>query len=261
MAIAVGAAVIVPLLPVLYCVVRILFRRLARWAFRTRFQFSLRTLLVVVTFCAVLCSGQSWWRQVQRQRESIRQECRGLDCDLNWDTAHWWSIYPTWASLTPNNYFHLNRLSDGDEITDEQLNRLRPHLRYVETLFLDGTAVTDRDLEHFEDMTELRTLGLGSTRVTDVGLSHLPKLARLEALNLGGAGGSDRTVAWYARFCKRHDLKIWLILSSVVRQSNSRVTISCLFPHLAKIGLATECCYACKRPQSPILADPPENGR
>ncbi len=193
------AAVAVPILLMAFWVV-------VRWAFRRRLQYSLRTLLIFVTLCAVLCSGLGYKRRVEQHRELIRQEFRQLGYDVNWDSAHWWSMEPTYASFTPNNYFHLPRLYTGNEITDDQLNELKPRLQSVEILFLDGTAVTDRGMEHFEDMKELRALGLGSTAVTDVGLRHLAQLTRLEALFLGGTGIPDRDVAWYARFCKRQDL-------------------------------------------------------
>ncbi len=174
---------------------------------RRWYQYSLRTLFYVTAVVAVLCGGFSHKRRVEQQRELIRQEFRQVNGEVRWDTAHWWSPEATWASFTSEAYFHLTRFYSGDEITDDQLDRLKPRLQYVETLFLDGTQVTDRGLEHFEDMQELRNLSLGSTAVTNSGLSHLAKLTRLEWLNLCGTGIPDRTIAWYARFFNRHELK------------------------------------------------------
>jgi hypothetical protein len=175
---------------------------------RPWYQYSLRTLLDVTIMSAVACSAIGYKRHVEQQRRSIQQEFQQLGGDINWDTTHWWSAAVTCARFSPNAYHHLTWPYRGDGITDDQLRQLKPRLRYVEALYLDGTEVTDRGLEYLADMKELRTLGLGSTAVTDSGVRRLAQLTRLEGLNLRATGIPDRAVAWLARCFGRQDFRV-----------------------------------------------------
>lgn len=89
---------------------------------------------------------------------------------------------------------HLSMLSQLEEldvsyssIDDEgleQLSRIRPPVR-LQTLFLEGCAVTDRGLNWLAGLP-LRWLHLGHTRITDDGLEcllSLPELQEVQGLN------------------------------------------------------------------------------
>lgn len=190
----------------------------ARKPKRRWFQYSLRSLFLLATVCAVVCGLVVHKLRVDQDRRKIRLEFRRLGGDARWDTAHWWSLDPTVGDFTPNDYFHLNRSWKGGGITDTDLRQLEPHLRGIKYLFLDGSDVTDESLELLERMPDLRLLYLGSTAVTDVGLHHLAHLPQLEELNLHAAGIPDRDISWLARACTRHDLKT-KVVSKVTDES------------------------------------------
>ena len=68
-------------------------------------------------------------------------------------------------------------------VTDTELVHLK-ELTELEELGLHGTDVTDAGLVHLKGLTKLKELHLPDTKVTDAGLVHLKGLAGLKNLNL-----------------------------------------------------------------------------
>lgn len=148
------------------------------------YQFSLRTLLVVVLLVSV---GMSWltvrMQRVRKQREVI---------NAVWELGGW--VYgeaaepsdQTWLRESLGSVFFPNvvdvRLA-GTTVTDAGLEQLRVFAGLQE-LGLSGTQVTDAGLEHLKGMTRLQTLYLHDTQVTDAGLEHLRGLNNLSVLTI-----------------------------------------------------------------------------
>jgi hypothetical protein len=147
--------------------------RAASWAFRRRFRLSLKTLLAVVTLCAIPCS----WIAVET-RESRRQREAASAIEREGGHVRWCEPSgPQWlASLLGEDIFAKADMVDfrGSGISDVSLWPLR-ELNYLEFLYLDGTAITDDGLLNLERLTVLKHVHLGNTQVTDVGIKKLKR--------------------------------------------------------------------------------------
>jgi uncharacterized protein (TIGR02996 family) len=86
------------------------------------------------------------------------------------------------VALPPSAWLTALRLN-GTAVTDAELEGLAP-LPNLTTLGLRSTAVTDAGLPRLAAHAHLATLDLGFTRVTDAGLGHLAGLPALKALDL-----------------------------------------------------------------------------
>ena len=86
---------------------------------------------------------------------------------------------------------HVQKLNlTGTKVTDVGLERLKK-MEQLETLELNGTEVTDAGLENLKGLDHLLTLGLFATKITDAGLEHLKGLNRLQQLRLDGTHVTD----------------------------------------------------------------------
>ena len=189
-------------------------RRRLRW-----YQFSLRTLLVLVLLASV---GMSWlavrMQRAKRQREAV-EEIRRLGGEVMYD--HKWiapgssipnpeAPGPAWLrKLLGDDFFasvtwvalgepemratgleYLTWMPQFPElyphrtqVTDAALEHLKGFTK-LRTLYLVGTEVTDAALERLKGLTHLQELFLGDAQVTDAGLVHLKGLTQLETLDL-----------------------------------------------------------------------------
>jgi len=126
-----------------------------------RWQFSLRTLLLLVL---VASSGFSWlgiWNRRARTQRAIVQklEEKGLHLDV---THMGVDVYMLSIDASKSSV----KASDEDLREIGQLSRLR-------WLDLSDSAVTDTGLVHLEHLTRLNWLGLDRTQVTEEGVSRL----------------------------------------------------------------------------------------
>ena len=187
----------------------LLFWFIASLCYRWRFQFSIRTLLLLTVAVAIPCSRLGVevrpWKQQQEAAAAIRK----LGGDVVWWAeatpdpfypkvlAVYWNgpqvtdadlehlVYLNFpgaldlgrASVTDAGIDILNKLRIHDlvlsdtKVTDAGLERLK--LKWLNTLELDGTKVTDAGLEHLTNMNRLEWLILKRTRVTDEGVKKL----------------------------------------------------------------------------------------
>lgn len=73
-------------------------------------------------------------------------------------------------------------------------------LTHIEDLCLDGTSVTDGDLECIQNMKSLVSLDLSNNPITDAGLERLERLTRLRFLTLDNTQTTDAGVK---RLCRK----------------------------------------------------------
>lgn len=162
---------------------------------RRWFQFSLRTLLVVILLFG---SGFGWLgmkiKQAREQRKAV-EAIRELGGSVSNDPASGGMTSAAVAFLGKllgeDLSFSVNRVSlTSTPVTDAGLQHLHG-LTQLEWLRLCTTQVSDAGLEHLRELTQLRILELQSTRVTDAGLVHLQGRTQLEHLYLGDTQVTD----------------------------------------------------------------------
>ncbi len=81
----------------------------------------------------------------------------------------------------------------GPHATNEDM-RFVTRVRSLQTLLLDGSAVTDAGLTHLPKLRTLHTLSLCDTNVTDDGLASLSGLVKLSHLGLSNTQVTDKGV-------------------------------------------------------------------
>lgn len=158
---------------------------------RRWFQYSLRTLLIVMTIIAV---GLGWWsHKARQQREAVAalEKAGGLAVydfqERQLDKPPYW---PRWLiGILGIDYFADVTAAGSTEIfpalamTNAALEPLGalPRLR---ALNLDTTQISDEGMQHLKRFHALEWLNLNSTQVTDAGLEQLKDLRGLKELNL-----------------------------------------------------------------------------
>jgi hypothetical protein len=193
--------------------------------FRWRFQFSIRSLLVLVVAVAVPCSWPAVEMKAAREQRASVEEVKNMHGDVIYDwqvdsggnlSGHSKPPEPAWLlNLLGEDFFEavvelrlwnplgpapitdtllerikgLNELHylwlENTEITDNGLEYVAG-LMQLQSLDLGYTNVTDKGLEKLRGLTELQTLGLRKTQITDTGLQQLAGLSRLRWLDLEG---------------------------------------------------------------------------
>ena len=178
---------------------------LIRW----RFQFSLRSFLLLVVAFAV---PAAWFAAEMRQAETQRRTVAGIRAagvwvhyDYAWnslleirDTGYWSQPTmpaPQWfMDWIGEDFFSDVAFVGGFEPAAEQPSldfaQLRDlvHIRWLE---LSETQITDAELANVAELTKLTVLHLGSTQITDAGLIHLKRLTHLHGLWLDDTQVTD----------------------------------------------------------------------
>jgi hypothetical protein len=143
------------------------------------YQYSLRSLLLFVTACAVVCSWLAVTIQSQRRQAEAARAIEKL--------GGYALSKPTWLGrlLRDDSLLTVTNVGLSDtKATDDELVRIEA-LGELKALWLTNTRITDAGLVHLQGLGRLETLGLdGATKITDVGLLHLQELTRLRCLVL-----------------------------------------------------------------------------
>ena len=197
--------------------------------FRWRFQYSIRSLMVLTVAVALPFSWLAVeMKEAKEQREAVEEfkKLYGEVGQLYYDYEYITFRSP-FTNPEPPGPVWLRELLGGDlfasvasvelygsKVTDAGLEQLRgmtqlvdlnlhgadvtdtglEHLKRLtrlEVLSLCGTKVTDAGLEHLKGLTQLFFLALEGDRITDAGLEHLKGLTQLRQLNLGGTQVTD----------------------------------------------------------------------
>jgi len=98
------------------------------------------------------------------------------------------------------------RLNDTD-VTDEDLEWLKG-LRYVDSVELRNTNITDVGVRHMAQISALIQLGLESTKITDEGLASLDGLSHLRGLSLANTKITDGGVSHLERLVDLNTLNL-----------------------------------------------------
>ena len=199
---------------------------------RRWYQYSLRTLLIVVTLSAIACS---WFavimQQAKREREAAaviekakRQREAAAAIEKSGGSVTWsvpgaqvagkelvvsvievsttdMTDVDNWQA-TDSDLKHIKEFSElrrlnlcgGEKITSVGLENLKG-LRKLEELDLTFVQLTDNDLENIKELDQLRILKLNENyRMTDAGLEHVKGLSQLGQLELAGYGLSKEGI-------------------------------------------------------------------
>ena len=195
---------------------------LAAVVFRLRFQFSIRSLLMLMVVVAIPCS---WLAEARKQREIV-VEIEKAGGEVHYDFQLDPSFNgvsgakppgPAWLRKWLGDDLLVNvtwvSLHDRD-VGDAEVQRLKglPQLQWLDLsytklsdaglkhiegltqlqwLWLRGTKLSDAGLEHLEALTKLQELFLDDTKVSDAGLEHLKRLTQLQCLELTGTKVSN----------------------------------------------------------------------
>jgi hypothetical protein len=195
-----GWTVLITIAIVVVAMLLMLLWFVAALIFRGHYQFSIRSLLLLVIVIAIPCSWLAVKIQQLRPQREIQEvltatwRLGGLVAfESNQPPGPVWmrrlvgDVGPTLRSLLFDECAVVYVELCGTAVTDADLERLEglPHLQgHLRGLNLDGTEVTDAGLEHLKSLTELNHLNLSNTRVTDAGLEHLKGLPHLRVLIL-----------------------------------------------------------------------------
>lgn len=158
-------------------------------------QFSLRTLLVMMTMACVGLAWLAYQRNEVRKREAAIAAIEEMGGEIHFDEMQ--PFRPVWlhmlfSSRSPAEVVGVNL--DGTNASDDDLS-LVAGLTKLEWLILFNTPVTDAGLVQLADLTNLEELTLNYTQVTDAGLVHLSGLTKLNRLYLHGSRVTDQGVA------------------------------------------------------------------
>ena len=156
---------------------------------RRWYQFSLRTLLVVVTVATVAFGVLVEYRRYRARVNAVAAiEKLGGKVTSTYEERERRFDDPGGhdAPLSAVT-FYLN-------ITDADLKHLKglPELKVLD--LTNEALITDVGLEHLKGLTNLEHLSLRNTKVTDAGLEHLEGMTKLESLDLRFTKVTDKGV-------------------------------------------------------------------
>jgi hypothetical protein len=162
--------------------------------FRWRFQFSIRSLLVLTVAVAAACSWlATQMKEARKQREALEEieKARGttpLYSQL--DPSGYWTSgappEPPWLRrlLGDDLFLNVTRVTLPDRAGGDAGLEWLKALTNLQKLWLSDTTISDAGLQHLKGLTKLQELWLGRTNVGDAGLQHLEGLTQLENLQL-----------------------------------------------------------------------------
>lgn len=183
--VAVAAVAVVFVVMLLWLIVALLFR--------LRFQFSIRSLLILTVAVALPCSWLGVEIKAAREQRTAVDVIEELGGNVDYD----WTLEPSAPSVDPRKLaiHYLGNVLDkdffcevhivelgvspftsvyGDRITDTELEHLR-RLNQVSTLYLGGTTITDVGMWQLKSLVKLAVLDVHDTKVTDEGVKKLQR--------------------------------------------------------------------------------------
>ena len=176
---------------------------------RRWFQFSLRTVLVVMTLFCIGPGGYVAYEQNKARREMAAVEViEKLGGSVSYDP-----ITPVRSAtmrqiLGDESFGDVSEVWLGDtQVTDAGLVHLAD-LTNLDTVVLYNTKVTNAGLVHLDGLQRLAFLALNNTQVTDAGLVHVAELKNLSFLALEDTQVTDAGLVHLTNLTKLETL--WL---------------------------------------------------
>ncbi len=190
----------------------------AALVFRRRFQFGIRTLLVLVVAVALPCN----WMAAEIKGARGQHETVSRISKKGWAAVVYDSQLdaegivqsdrplrgPQWLRMPlGDEFFNDVVVAIGTGITDHDLASISK-LTKLQRVVLDCPQVTDAGMAEITKLTEIELLSVNSTRITDKGLAYLAELPKLRRLNLEGADVTDANLATIARLTELEQLRL-----------------------------------------------------
>ena len=181
--------------------------------FRRQFQFSIRSLLVLVIAVALPFS----WLGVEMKKAREQKEAVAAISKAGGDVCY--NIYcgsssqicvpprSGWLDNVLGDDFQAVSFYNNVKVTDDALEHFAG-LKHVEMLNLTGTKITDVGLEHLKGMKQLEFLELTGTQVTNAGLEHLKGLDQLKWLELGDTKITDAGLEYLTALHQLRQLRL-----------------------------------------------------
>ena len=162
--------------------------------FRWRFQFSIRSLLVLVVAVALPCSWLAVEiRAAKRQQELVATAGQmggqvWYDCKYSGDGFKTNAVppEPAWLQNLLGDDFFASAIGVsfmGYEVSGKTLEPLQG-LGQVRTLGLRWSGITDEGLDYIKKLAQVRELDVSNNQFTDVQVKHLIGLTQLDALDI-----------------------------------------------------------------------------
>jgi hypothetical protein len=159
--------------------------------YRRRFQFSIRTLLVLTLAVAI---SSSWFASEIRRAKRMQKIAESFGAKFNVETWQWIAAPSGLTNLLGEFFFKdvyfFCTTESRYEFSDEEMKQCCEFDR-MEFGFFSRSAITDAGLDNIGNLTRLKYLDLRDTAITDAGLKHLGKLRLLETLDLTGTNTTE----------------------------------------------------------------------
>jgi hypothetical protein len=199
--VAVGAMIVSTLLWLIVAI-------LLHW----RFQFGIRSLLLL----AVAVALPSSWLAVEMNMARQQKEAVAIILKLGGSADYDYVLSsplseakprgPAWLrSLLADDFF--NSVVEASLNTDAQMAHLNG-LRRLHGLFLSGQTITDAGLASLAELNELQSLSLAHTAITDAGMAGLARLNRLQVLSFTDTVVTDTGLAHLAALTRLQELSL-----------------------------------------------------
>lgn len=189
-------------------------------------HFKLRTLLIVVTLCALALGGWRWYTESYRQARIAMDELADLRAQCETEDV----VFPGWARWLPwtrdcakitrlSNYFMgpisqqyamstTMELRPKNRNLDDRVLKVCGRVNTLERVDLPYIKITDDGIASLAHMHSLRVLRLDSAPITDDGLARLRRLTKLQVLDLGHSRITDSGLADLQQMRELSDLTI-----------------------------------------------------
>jgi hypothetical protein len=142
---------------------------------RRWFQYSIRSLLLLILVVSIPCSWYAYHRYKVLKAARAVERLQELGCVLSVIHGQDWDDWTCYGAL----------IGDEWKGTDADL-ALLGDLPDLKELYLDNPNIAEAGLAHLRRLRGLEALHVSSHRVTDATLHHLARLMELETLELTG---------------------------------------------------------------------------
>lgn len=135
---------------------------------RRRFQFSIRSLLLLMLLTSLVLSWVAVKRQETKRQQAVAEVISKLGGTVLWDVWDGSESHPTRIFSEVN----CVDFRSGTHVADAALERLKEFPALTELGFT-GSDISDAQLEYLEKLPRLREVIITSTKVTPAGVERL----------------------------------------------------------------------------------------